>query len=305
MKRLLPLFIVLFLLFACKAPPKLPVYGKEYIQTDNGYDTIINKLATFEFIDQAGEVVNNATFSDKIFITDFFFTSCPTICPVMTKNMAYIQSKLDVYPNIRFLSHTVDPLNDTPNKMAKYISDLQSKNISIDLDNWDFVTGDKNEIYEIARSYFVNASKDPLAAGGFLHSEYFVLVDKEGRVRSGIDKNNNVVGVYDGTNEAQMKDLVNDVKVLMAEYKRSKKTNYNKTFFYDIGIPQSVKTEDKEEYFEDPRTSWGYDYEIREVNRLIREGKTESSIITYKKSIELMEVLDEVRDKIGLKYPFE
>ena len=116
-----------------------------------------------------------------------------------------------------------NPLNDTPNKMAKYISDLQSKNISIDLDNWDFVTGDKNEIYEIARSYFVNASKDPLAAGGFLHSEYFVLVDKEGRVRSGIDKNNNVVGVYDGTNEAQMKDLVNDVKVLMAEYKRPKK----------------------------------------------------------------------------------
>jgi protein SCO1/2 len=141
----------------------------------------------------------------------------------MTKNMAYVQRKLDVYPNIRFLSHTVDPLNDTPDKISAYISDLQSKNISINLDNWDFVTGDKNEIYEIAKSYFVSASKDSLAVGGFLHSEYFVLIDKEGRVRSGIDKNNNVVGVYDGTNEAQMKDLVNDVKVLMAEYKRPTK----------------------------------------------------------------------------------
>ena len=179
-------------------------------------------IPKFSFVNQNNEVITDNDLNGNIYVANFFFTSCPTICPVMTKNMAYVQSKLDVYPNIRFLSHTVDPLNDTPNKMAKYISDLQSKNISIDLDNWDFVTGDKNEIYEIARSYFVNASKDPLAAGGFLHSEYFVLVDKEGRVRSGIDKNNNVV-VYDGTNEAQMKDLVNDVKVLMAEYKRPKK----------------------------------------------------------------------------------
>ena len=180
-------------------------------------------IPKFSFVNQNNEVITDNDLNGNIYVANFFFTSCPTICPVMTKNMAYIQSKLDVYPNIRFLSHTVDPLNDTPNKMAKYISDLKSKNISIDLDNWDFVTGDKNEIYEIARSYFVNVSKDPLAAGGFLHSEYFVLVDKEGRVRSGIDKNNNVVGVYDGTNEAQMKDLVNDVKVLMAEYKRPKK----------------------------------------------------------------------------------
>jgi protein SCO1/2 len=159
----------------------------------------------------------------NIYVANFFFTSCPTICPVMTKNMAYVQRKLDVYPNIRFLSHSVDPSNDTPDKISDYIANLQSKNISISLNNWDFVTGDKNEIYEIAKSYFVSASKDSLAAGGFLHSEYFVLIDKEGRVRSGIDKNNNVVGVYDGTNEAQIKDLVNDVKVLMAEYKRPTK----------------------------------------------------------------------------------
>ena len=103
-------------------------------------------------------------------------------------------------------------------------NEMQDNNILIDQSNWDFVTGEKEEIYDIAKSYFVNVSPDSLAPGGFLHSEYFVLIDKEGRVRSGIDKSGNVLGVYDGTNDAQMKDLVNDVKVLMAEYKRPKRT---------------------------------------------------------------------------------
>ena len=109
--------------------------------------------------------------------------------------------------------------------MLDYVNDLKSKNININLANWDFVTGNKKEIYDIASSYFVNVSSDSLAPGGFLHSEYFVIIDKEGRVRSGIDKNKNVVGVYDGTNDAQMKDLINDVKVLLAEYKRPVKNN--------------------------------------------------------------------------------
>ena len=139
--------------------------------------------------------------------------------------MAYVQSKLSVYPKIKFLSHTVDPFNDTPERMLEYVNDLNSKNVKINLSNWDFVTGDKQELYEIAKAYFVNVSPDSLAPGGFLHSEYFVLIDKEGRVRSGIDQNNNVVGVYDGTNDAQMKDLINDVKVLLAEYKRPIKDN--------------------------------------------------------------------------------
>jgi protein SCO1/2 len=159
----------------------------------------------------------------NIYIADFFFTNCPSICPVMTKNMAYVQKKLSVYPNIKFLSHTVDPLNDSPQRFNEYINEMRIKNINIDESNWDFVTGEKEEIYDVATSYFVNVSADSLAPGGFLHSEYFVLVDKEGRIRSGIDKNGNVVGVYDGTNEAQLRDLINDVKVLMAEYKRPTK----------------------------------------------------------------------------------
>ena len=173
--------------------------------------------------DKPNEVVNNDSMNGNIYIADFFFTNCPSICPVMTKNMAYVQKKLSVYPNIKFLSHTVDPLNDSPQRFNEYINEMRIKNINIDESNWDFVTGEKEEIYDVATSYFVNVSADSLAPGGFLHSEYFVLVDKEGRIRSGIDKNGNVVGVYDGTNEAQLRDLINDVKVLMAEYKRPTK----------------------------------------------------------------------------------
>jgi protein SCO1/2 len=139
--------------------------------------------------------------------------------------MSYLQKKLSVFPNIRFLSHTVDPVNDTPDKLKSYVNLMQQKNININLSNWDFVTGDKDKLYQSAANYFVNASVDSLAPGGFLHSEYFILIDKQGRVRSGIDKNGNAVGAYDGTNEVQMKDLINDINVLMAEYKRPLKND--------------------------------------------------------------------------------
>lgn len=197
---------------------KLDIVGERDLDTGE-YHTI----SEFSFINQLGEQVNNDSMKGNIYIADFFFTNCPSICPVMTKNMAYVQNKLKVYPNIKFLSHTVDPDNDSPLRFKEYINEMRLKNINIDESNWDFVTGKKEEIYDVAKSYFVNVSADSLAPGGFLHSEYFVLVDREGRIRSGIDKNGNVVGVYDGTNEAQLRDLINDVKVLMAEYKRPKK----------------------------------------------------------------------------------
>ena len=217
---------ILFLLLVL--PPMI------YFYVTRGFNTFIklevigqenHKIADFSFINQNNEVVVNDSLKGDIYIANFFFTSCPTICPVMTKNMAYVQSKLSVYPNIKFISHTVDPANDTPERMLSYVKKMSSKNIIIDLNNWHFLTGEKEKLYEIAKSYFVNVSPDSLAPGGFLHSEYFVLIDKEGRVRSGIDQHKNVVGVYDGTNDVQMKDLINDVKVLLAEYKRPTKNN--------------------------------------------------------------------------------
>ena len=140
----------------------------------------------------------------------------------MTNKMKYVQDKLSVYPNIKFLSHTVDPENDNPAKLLEYANSMQA-----DLTNWNFVTGEKQEIYKIAASYFVNAEKDELAPGGFLHSENFILVDKQGRVRSGIDIYGNPYGAYDGTNDADIKTLVKDIRVLMAEYKRKENQNEN------------------------------------------------------------------------------
>ena len=216
--------ILLFLLLV------LP--GLMYFYVTRGYNNFIklevigkvdHTIDDFSFINQNNDTITKDSLTGSIYVANFFFTACPSICPIMTKNMSYLQDKLSVYPDVRFLSHTVDPGNDTPEKLNSYINLMQKKNISIDLSNWDFLTGDKDKLYQTAANYFVNASADSLAPGGFLHSEYFILIDKQGRVRSGIDKNGNAVGAYDGTNEAQIKDLINDIKVLMAEYKRPKK----------------------------------------------------------------------------------
>ena len=216
--------ILLFLLLV------LP--GLMYFYVTRGYNNFIKleiigeegySIDEFSFINQNNDTITKDSLTGSIYVANFFFTSCPSICPIMTKNMSYLQDKLSVYPDIRFLSHTVDPDNDTPEKLHSYVNLMQQKNISIDLSNWDFLTGDKDKLYQTAANYFVNASTDSLAPGGFLHSEYFILIDKQGRVRSGIDKNGNAVGAYDGTNEAQIKDLINDIKVLMAEYKKPKK----------------------------------------------------------------------------------
>ena len=175
-------------------------------------------IPEFKFINQNNDTITNLDYKDNIYVANFFFTSCPTICPIMIYNMRNLQQELKVYPNIKFLSHTVDPINDTPERLLYY-----AKEMRVNLTNWNLVTGDKKELYSIAPFYFANASLDSLAPGGFLHSEYFILVDKEGRVRSGVDQQGNVVGVYDGTKDLDIKDLANDIKVLMAEYNKPMK----------------------------------------------------------------------------------
>jgi len=198
-----------------------------------------HKIPPFSFLNQDSIMVTNEDYKDDIYIANFIFTTCPTICPTMTINMRYIQNKLKIYPNLKFLSHTVNPEYDTPKRLKKYAQKMR-----VDESNFNFVTGDKSEIYDIAKSYFVNASEDTLAPGGFLHSEYLVIIDKEGRVRSGYsnfmcstcqktykkysltcpatgEKNTlkgNPVGSYDGTKDFVIKDMIKDIKTLMAEY---------------------------------------------------------------------------------------
>tara|TARA_B100001939_G_C16795230_1_gene553141 strand:+ start:50 stop:733 length:684 start_codon:yes stop_codon:yes gene_type:complete len=203
-----------------------------YFYVTRGYNNFINleivggeshKIDDFTLVNQNNQIVNNDSLRGNIYVANFFFTNCPNICPVMTKNMSYLQSNLKVYPNIKFVSYTVDPVNDTPERFLEYIEEMRKKNVNIDLKNWDFLTGEKDDIYKLAMSYFANAKEDSIAPGGFLHSEYFILIDKEGKIRSGKDKFDNTIGAYDGTNEIHMKNLIDDVKVLMAEYKKPKK----------------------------------------------------------------------------------
>ena len=179
-----------------------------------------HQIPNFFFIIQNSDTVSNVDYRGSIYVANFFFTTCPTICPIMTNKMKYVQDELSVYPNIKFLSHTVNPENDSPEKLFEYASSMH-----VNLINWNFVTGEKDAIYNIAASYFVNVSEDELAPGGFLHSEYLVLVDKKGKVRSGIDINGNPYGAYDGTNDADIKILVKDIRVLMAEYKQKENQN--------------------------------------------------------------------------------
>jgi protein SCO1/2 len=181
-----------------------------------------HKIPNFSFINQHNDTISNVDYRESIYVANFFFTTCPTICPIMTNKMKYVQDELSVYPNIKFLSHTVNPEDDSPEKLFEYAQSMQA-----DLSNWNFVTGERQEIYKIAASYFVNVSKDELAPGGFLHSEYFVLIDKERKVRSGIDINGNPYGAYDGTNDKDIKTLIKDIRVLMAEYKQKENQDEN------------------------------------------------------------------------------
>ena len=207
-----------------------------------------HKIPEFKFLNQNNDSITNKDYKGNIYIANFIFTTCPTICPTMTINMRYIQSKLSIYPNIKFLSHTVNPNYDTPKVLKTYAQKMR-----IDESNFNFVTGDKDEIYKIAKYYFVNASEDELAPGGFLHSEYLIIVDKEGRVRSGYSNficnecgssskrskiacsdcdaeysyTGNPVGSYDGTQDFVIKDLIKDIKTLLAEYHEDAKVERN------------------------------------------------------------------------------
>lgn len=245
-KKWVLLFVLLVLPFM--------IYTGCFKSASNNFATLAvigqegHKIPEFSFINQNNDTITNADYDGNIYIANFIFTTCPTICPAMTINMRYIQDELSKYPNIKFLSHTVNPNYDTPEILKQYATKMR-----IDESNFNFVTGDKEEIYKMAASYFVNASEDELAPGGFLHSEYLVLVDKEGRVRSGYSnftcskcgetsKNSklscsncnekytyvgNPVGNYDGTKDFVIKDLIKDVKVLLAEYHQDKKATKN------------------------------------------------------------------------------
>lgn len=185
----------------------LPYYGERetVTSTSNGEtltDTIYHKIADFSLLNQSGKTVTRKDLEGKIYIADFIFTTCPTICPKMGTNMAHLQDKLKNYPDVMFVSHTVDPDHDSVEVLAQYAQEIHA-----DTSSWMFLTGDRDEIYELGvKSYLLPVGEDVLAPGGFLHSEQFVLVDREGHIR----------GMFDGTSLKEMNELVDAVKAYKA-----------------------------------------------------------------------------------------
>lgn len=177
MKYISFIFFVSLFFAACDNEPKrLPILGeRDFVNGDTVYATI----PPFAFVNQDSALITNETYKDKIYIVDFFFTHCPTICPKVKKNMLRIYEKYKNNDNVLLLSHSIDPKRDTVGRLREY-----AQNIGIQSSKWSLVTGDKFKIYEIANRYYAVAKEDPDSPGGFDHSGNIILVDSKGRVRS-------------------------------------------------------------------------------------------------------------------------
>jgi protein SCO1/2 len=183
---------------------RLPYIGERELAA-NGKDTIYHSVQPFSFINQDGKTITDKNYEGKIYVADYFFTTCQTICPKMATELLRVQEKF-AYTNglVQILSHTVNPENDSVPVLKSYSEMIHANNSM-----WNFVSGDKKQLYDMARySYLVNAMEGNGGPDDFIHSELFVLVDKEKHIR----------GIYDGTDIKAVNDLLDDVKVLIAEY---------------------------------------------------------------------------------------
>jgi protein SCO1/2 len=166
-------------------------------------DTIYQTVSEFSLLNQDSVVVNNETVKGKIYVADFFFTSCPTICPVMKKEMIRVYEKFKGNNQVLMLSHTIDPDYDTIQLLRDYANRLGS-----DGKQWMFLWGERKPLYELAeKGYYASAVVDSTEPGGFIHSGGFILVDKQQRVR----------GIYDGTSANDVDKLMVDMDVLLKE----------------------------------------------------------------------------------------
>ncbi len=174
------------------------------------------KVTDFEFTNQNNKKVNNATLKDKVYVLEFFFASCPTICPKMHKSMLKIQDEFYGNPNFGLISVTIDPKRDTVEALKKY-----AKKNNSTLKNWHFLTGDKDIIYEFANNGFkLYAGENEEEEGGFEHSGLFALVDKDGFIRSrtvATGENENPLKFYDGLDAKQVQMLKEDIAILLNE----------------------------------------------------------------------------------------
>ena len=190
----------------------LPILGeREAVEREvNGQlvvDTLYHQIPDFAFVNQDSQQVTQETVKGKIYVTDFFFTSCPSICPKMKSQMLRVYEEYKNNPDVVLLSHSIDPQHDTVAVLKDYADRL-----GVQSDTWHFLTGEKDSIYDIATKYLVAVQDDGDAAeGGFTHGGHFILVDEQRRIR----------GVYDGTKEASVDQLLQDIPALLNEQKHA------------------------------------------------------------------------------------
>ncbi|MBP6387227.1 MAG: SCO family protein [Pseudarcicella sp.] len=205
----LSLVVLSTIIIACSQSPKqLPFLGNKSLKKSivNGKeftDTVYHSIPNFKFINQDGDTISEKTVKGKIYVADFFFTSCPTICPTMKTQMLKIYKKYLNNSQVMLLSHTIDPSNDSPEVLKNF-----AENLHVNTQKWQFVTGKKEDIYKIGqKSYMVSAVDDPSQPGGIVHSGGFVLVDTKLRIR----------GIYDGTEPKKVEQLMLDIDLLLSE----------------------------------------------------------------------------------------
>ena len=202
--------IILLLFYRALLPQKkLPVFQPAMVNYELVDSTIqhikkFHRIADFELINQNGKTVTHENFNGKIYVADFFFTTCPTICISMTDNLLKVQKEIQNNPNILLISHSVTPKIDSVTQLKKYAIEK-----GVNDKKWHLVTGDKKEIYKLARKSYL-AVKDEGDGGPFdmIHTENFILVDPDKRIR----------GFYDGTDSKEIKRLLLEIKILNSEY---------------------------------------------------------------------------------------
>lgn len=185
----------------------LPFYGpKTAIEvTRDGKkttDSIDYTIPNFQFTDQDNNTVDSNTVHGKIFVADFFFTSCPSICPKMMKEMDDVYTKYKSNKDVVLLSYSIDPVRDSVARLKKY-----ERKLGFESAKWHLLTGNKDSIYSLADKYLVSAAEDPDAPGGYIHSGNFILIDKHRRIR----------GYYDGTKDESVQKLMNEMDILLQE----------------------------------------------------------------------------------------
>jgi protein SCO1/2 len=205
--RILGLLFVLFLMYSC-TKKKLPILGYKVakvtvVDGKEVIDSIYPTIPNFEFTNQEGLIVNQETTKNKIYVADFFFVTCPTICPRMKKNLLDVYAKYKSNPDFLILSHTIDPEHDSIAVLKDY-----AERLGADAKQWHFLRGDRETTYELAEhGYYSTAMADSTEPGGFVHSGGLILVDKQKQIR----------GIYDGTNANETKVLIQDIETLMNE----------------------------------------------------------------------------------------